>query len=172
MGDQETPLSDESDSARWPAPHGPFGGAPRGLASPVAGATGPAHPAPGAAPAWPPTQVPRANPQPTPLQPRPSHQPPYFPPAHGQQPNGQPSYGQPPYGQPPYGQAPYGQQPYGQPPYGQPPYGHSPYGQVATASLYGQPGYGPEQPYQSGPGASPARSFSMPKGSGRPPPSW
>jgi S1-C subfamily serine protease len=131
MGDPETPFSDESDSARWPAPHGPFSGAPHGLASPVA-ATGPAHPLPGAStPAWPPASAPPSSSQPPSHQPpsnqAPSNQAPYFPPAHGQQP-----YGQAPYGQPPYGQTPYGQTPYGQTP-------------------YGQPAYGPEQPYQNEP---------------------
>jgi len=133
MGDPETPFSDESESARWPAPHGPFSGGPRGLSSPVPDATGPAHPAAGAgAPTWPPTAS-----APPPSNQPPSNQAPYFPPTHGQ----------PPYGQPPYGQTPYGHSPYGQPPYGQPPYGQPPYGQTP----YGQPAYGSEQPYQSEP---------------------
>jgi S1-C subfamily serine protease len=138
MGDPETPFSDESDSARWPAPHGPFSGGPHGLSSPVPDATGPGHPAAGAGtPTWPPTaSAPPPSNQPPSNQP-PSNQAPYFPPTHGQPPYGQTPYGQTPYGQPPYGQPPYGQPPYGQPPYGQPP--------------YGQPAYGPEQPYQSEP---------------------
>ena len=142
MGDQETPFSDESESARWPAPHAPFSGTPGGPSSPAPDSTGTAQPAPGAgAPSRPPT----ANAQPA------AHQPPYFQPTHGQPPHAQPPYGQP-YGQGPYGQAPYGQQPYGQPshaqpPYPQPPYGQPPYGQPP----YGQPPYGAEQSYHSSP---------------------
>ncbi len=138
MGDPETPFSDESDGARWPAPHGPFSGGPHGQSSPVPDATGPADPAAGAGkPTWPPTaSAPPPSNQPPSNQPpsnrSPSNQAPYFPPTHGQ---------------PPYGQPPYGQPPYGQPPYGQTPYGHSPYGR----SHYGQPAYGPEQPYQGEP---------------------
>ena len=157
MGDQETPLSDESESARWPAPHAPFSGTPGGPSSPAPGSTGLAQhaPVPGA-PFWPPT----ANAQPAANQP-PANQPPYFPPTHGQPTTGQPTHGQPTHGQPPYsqpyGQAPYGQTPYSQPPYGQPPYGQPPYGQPPYGRPpygqppYGQPPYGPEQPYQSGP---------------------
>ena len=142
MGDQETPFSDESESARWPAPHAPFSGTPGGPSSPAPDSTGPAQHAPGAgAPSWPPT--PNAQPA--------ANQPPYFQPTHGQPPHAQPPYGQP-YGQGPYGQAPYGQQPYGQPshaqpPYPQPPYGQPPYGQPP----YGQPPYGAEQSYHSSP---------------------
>jgi S1-C subfamily serine protease len=142
MGDPETPLSDESDSARWPTPQGPFSGAPHGPSSPLPEGTGPAHPTAGAgAPTWPPT----ATAPPSSNQP-PSNQAPYFPPTHGQTP-----YGQTPYGQTPYGQTPYGQPPYGQPPYGQPPYGHSPYGQPPND----QRTYGLEQPYQSEPEGPP-----------------
>ena len=142
MGDQETPFSDESESARWPAPHAPFSGTPGGPSSPAPDSTGTAQHAPGAgAPSRPPT----ANAQPA------AHQPPYFQPTHGQPSTVQPPYGQP-YGQGPYGQAPYGQQPYGQPshaqpPYPQPPYGQPPYGQPP----YGQPPYGAEQSYHSSP---------------------
>ncbi len=143
MGDPETPFSDESDSARWPAPHGPFSGAPHGLSSAVPDAIGPAHPAAGAGtPTWPPAASgPPPSNQAASNQPR-SNQAPYFPPTHGQPPYGQPPYGQTPYGQTPYGQPPYGQTPYGHSPYGQPPYGQPPYGQTP---------YGPEQPYQSDP---------------------
>jgi len=151
MGDQETPFSDESESARWPARHGPFGGAPHGASSPAPEGIGPVQPpADAGAPAWPP----RVGAQPASDQP-PSNQPPYFPPSQAQPSHGQPPYGQPyghaPYGQAPYGQAPYGQAPYGQAPYGQAPYGQAPYGQAP----YGQPPYGLEQPSQSGPERAP-----------------
>jgi S1-C subfamily serine protease len=170
MGDPENPISDEGESARWPAPHGPFSGAPQGPPALPPDATRPAHDEAGAnTPTWPPATG--AQPRSTPNQPA-YNQPPYLPPTSGRQPYAQPPYGQAPYGhspygqprygQPPYGQPPYGQPPYGQPPYGQPPYGQAPYGQAPSGqapyghSPYGQPPngqppYGPEQPYQSGP---------------------
>jgi S1-C subfamily serine protease len=138
MGDHETPFSEESESARWPAPGAPFNGAPHATSSPSPDVPGPAHPSSGAgAPVWPPA----AGGQP-PLNRPPASQPPHFPPTQGPQPYGQAPYGQPVYGHAPYGQPPYGQSPYGQSPYGQPPYGQSP--------------YGPEQPYQGGPERAPA----------------
>ena len=152
MGGSETPFSEESESGRWPAPHGPFSGTSQGPTSPVPDATAPGDPVAAAGtPAWPP----RTDAQPPSNQP-PSNQAPFFPPTQGRQPYAQPAQAQPPYGQGPYGQAPYAHQPYAQasnvqPPYGQaygqPPYGQPPYGQPP----YGQPPYGPEQPYESAP---------------------
>jgi len=165
MGDQEAPFSEESESAQWPAAHAPFSGAPgvpsmrRARAASVLLRTRPPwgpRLGPTTASAQPAGNQPAATSLPTSRQRTASR-----PRSAASRPS---LWAKALTCRQPYGQQPSRQHPTRSRHTPSRPYGHSlmaspPYGQQPMASPYGQPPYGPEQPYQRGHERCPARPF-------------